>query len=336
MRVYLNLFIAFFCVSAFAQKDTITFKNKDVMVGELKQLNNNILTVKTSYSDKDFAIEFDKVVSLVLENKYSVVLSNGFRMYGYVKTETPNKAIITQENNVAIEVFLKEIVVLRKIDDGFWNHFKGSFDFGFNLTQTNNSKQFTFAGALSYYSERWIHRAEYNQLFTSQDDVEDIERTDWSMDSKRYLKRKWFVNSNFSFLSNTSQSLKGRFVPSLGAGNYLARNNQLYFLVGTGLTYNIEKYEDSSTDKTSTEAFLITEFNMFNFKKIELYVSAVGFPSLSESGRFRTDANFRFKYDLPFDFYFKTEVQVNFDNQPAAGAVKTDYVFSTGFGWEIK
>jgi len=336
MKIVLHLLIAFLSVAVFAQKDTITFKNKDVMVGEVKQLNNNVLTVSTSYSDKDFAIEFDKVVSLVLENRYSVALSSGLRMYGYVKTETPNKATIIQENNVTIEVSLNEIVVLRKIDDGFWKHFKGSFDFGYNLTRTNNSEQYTFAGVLSYYSEKWLHRADYNQLYTSQDDVEDIERTDWSLDTKRYLKRKWFIFSNVSFLSNTSQSLKGRLVPSVGAGNYLVRNNKLYFLLGSGLTYNIEKYEDSSTNKNSTEAFLITEFNMFNFKKIDLYASVTSLPSLSEKGRFRTDANFRFKYDLPFDFYFKTELQINFDNQPAVGAVKTDYVFSSGFGWELK
>ena len=150
------------------------------------------------------------------------------------------------------------------------------------------------------------------------------------------MKYYYRLNSNFSFLSNTSQSLKGRLVPSLAAGNYLVRSNKLYLLVGTGLTYNIEEYEDSSTNKTSTEALLIAQFNMFNFKDIDLYISAVGYPSLSESGRFRTDANVRFKYDLPFDFYFKTELQINFDNQPAVGAVKTDYVFSTGFGWELK
>lgn len=336
MKIFWIFFLASFSMTTVAQKDTITFKNKDVIVGELKQLSSNILTVKTSYSDKDFAIEFDKVATLVLENKYSVVLSSGLRIYGYVKSESDGKVVITQNNNVAVEVSLNEIVVLRKIDNGFWNHFKGSFDFGYNLTQTNNSEQFTFAGALNYYSERWIHRATYNRLFTSQDDVEDIERTDWSLDTKRYLKRKWFLNTNISFLSNTSQSLKGRFVPSVAAGNYLVRSNKLYLLVGTGLTYNIEKYEDASTDKTSTEAMVISQFNMFNFKDIDLYVSAVGYPSLSEKGRFRTDANFRFKYDLPFDFYFKTELQVNFDNQPAVNTVKTDYVFSTGFGWELK
>lgn len=335
MKIFWLLLFGLFFRAVSAQNDTIVLKNKNIIVGELKQLSSNVLTVETAYSNKDFLIEYDKVVSLILENRYSIVLSNGVRLYGNVKSAKPNNALITLYNS-SMEVPLYDIVVLRKIDDGFWNHFKGSFDFGYNLTQTNNSEQFTFSGSLSYISDKWMHQAQYNQLFTSQNDVEDIKRTDWSYDAKMYLKKKWFLNANFSFLSNTSQSLKGRFVPSFGAGNYLIRNNKLYLLVGSGLTYNIEQYEDPTLDKTSTEALFKTQFNMFNFKDIDLYFSAVGYPSLSEKGRFRTDLNFRFKYDLPLDFYFKSEIQVNYDNQPSEGSVKTDYVFSTGFGWQLK
>lgn len=336
MKNILTLFFGLFFITTFAQKDTIAFKNKDVIVGELKEMSSNVLILKTSYSDKDFNIEFDKVISLNLEHRYSVALSNGLRVYGFIKTTPENKIIITQNDNTIVEVKINEIVSLRKLDDGFWKHFKGSFDFGYVLTKSNNSQQLTFAGALNYFSEKWIHRAQYNQLIATQDDVEDIKRTDWSIDSKRYLKRKWFISSNVSFLSNTSQELEGRFTPSIGAGNYLVRNNKLFFLTGTGLTYNIEKYTNSDDNKNSTEMFISTQFNMFNFKNINLFISAIGYPSLSESGRFRSDFNFRLKYDLPFDFYFKTELQANFDNQPVASAVKTDYVFSTGIGWELK
>ena len=38
--------------------------------------------------------------------------------------------------------------------------------------------------------------------------------------------------------------------------------------------------------------------------------------------------------DLPYDFYLKLGGTVNYDNKPAAGAGKTDYVVQTGFGWE--
>ncbi|HOD55192.1 MAG TPA: hypothetical protein PKJ08_11740, partial [Candidatus Cloacimonadota bacterium] len=48
------------------------------------------------------------------------------------------------------------------------------------------------------------------------------------LDTKKYLQKQWFVNSNLSFLSNTSQSLRACFTPSFGAGNYLIRNNKLF------------------------------------------------------------------------------------------------------------
>lgn len=335
MKNAFTLLLGLFFISAIAQKDTITFKNKDIIVGELKQMTSNIVILKTSYSDKDFNIEFDKVASLNLEHRYSVALSNGLRIYGYIKT-VDSKVIITQNNNIGIEVDFNQIVSLRKIDDGFWNHFKGSFDFGYVLTKTNNSRQFNFAGTLNYSSEKWVHRAQYNQLSTTQDDVEDIERTDWSIETKRYLRKKWYLSSNLAFLSNTSQEIEARLTPSIGAGNYLVRNNKLYLLAGSGLTYNIENYTNSDDNKQSTEMFIMTQYSMFNFKNIDLFLSATGYPSLSEKGRFRSDLNFKIKYDMPYDFYFKTEIQVNYDNQPVALAVKTDYVFSTGIGWELK
>jgi len=335
MKNILILFLGLFFMTTYAQKDTITFKNKDIIVGELKEMSSNILIVKTPYSDKDFNIAFDKVTSLNLENRYSIQLSNGVRLYGTIKTKN-NKIVVTREDDSTIEIDLKQIVILTKVDDGFWNHFKGSFDFGYTLAKSNNSNQLNFTGSLNYISERWNHRLQYNQLESTQDDAEDIKRTEWSIDSKRYLKNKWFISSDLSFLSNTSQDIEERFTPSVGAGNYLVRNNKLFFLVGSGLTYNIEKYTNSTDNKESMEMFLTTQFNMFNFKKIDLFVSATGFPSLSEKGRFRADYSFKIKYDLPYDFYIKTELQANFDNQPVSSAIKNDYVFSTGFGWELK
>lgn len=336
MKNIFALLFGLFFMNSFAQKDTLTFKNKDVIVGELKEMSNNVLIFKTSYSDKDFNIEFDKIISLNLEHRYTVSFSNGVRAYGFINTKKDHKVIITQEDGSTVEAKIDQIVSLRKIDEGFWHHFKGSFDFGYVLTQTNNSQQLTFAGTLNYYSQYWTQRAAYNQLFSRQDNVEDIRRIDASVEFKRYLKKKWFLYSNVSFLSNTSQDLEGRLTPSIGPGSYLVRNNKLFFLVGTGLTYNIERYTDPADNKTSTEAILLTQFSMFNYKNISLYAAASGNPSLSERGRFRANLSTNVKFDLPYDLYFKTELQANYDNQPFPSTIKTDYVFSTGVGWELK
>lgn len=306
-----------------------------MLIGEVKTMSNNIITAETKYSNSDFKIEFDKVVKLKLVNKYSVYLVDGTNFYGTLRSNKENEATITGEDTIR-DVRLSSIVSLNKIETGFWKHFTGSFDFGYNLTKENNSQQLTFSLQLNYVSENWIHTAKYDELYTVQDGVDDINRVEVDLDAKRYYKNNWFFNSNFSFLSNTSQSIEGRYIPSLGMGNYLVRNNKLYFLVGGGLTYNIEKYFDPSNNKNSFEGVITTQFNAFNLKDVNINTSVVMFPSFSEKGRFRTDIDFSFKYDLPLDFYIKASVNANYDNQPAQNSTKMDYVFSTGFGWELK
>lgn len=330
----LSLFFLF-CIGLYAQNDTLYFKNKEVMVGKVKSMSNNILIAETKYSDQDFKIEFDKVVRLILVHNYSIYLVDGSSFYGTLKSRKDNEVTITYGDTIQ-DVLVSKIVSLNKIENGFWKHFTGSFDFGYNFAKTNNSKQLTFALQLNYISEKWIHTVKYDALNTVQDDVEDIERVDWELDTKKYYRDNWFFNSNFSFLSNTSQSIKGRFSPSLGMGNYLVRNNKLYFLVGAGLTYNIEKYFDSTINKNSFELVFSTQFKMFNYKDIDINTSVLMFPSLSEKGRFRTDIDFSFKYDLPLDFYIKSSISANYDNQPFEDTEKLDYVFSTGFGWKLK
>lgn len=335
MKYFLFCFFFLSCIGLYAQNDTIYFKNKEMMVGEVKSMSNNVLVAETKYSDQDFKIAFDKVVKLVLINKYTIYLVDGSSFYGTIKSKKDNEVVIADGDTIQ-EVLISKIVSLNKLEKGFWKHFTGSFDFGYNFAKTNNSKQLTLALQLNYISEKWIHTAQYDQLLNVQDDVEDIERVDWELDTKKYYRDNWFFNSNFSFLSNTSQSIKGRFSPSFGMGNYLVRNNKLYFLAGGGLTYNIEKYFDSSTDKNSFELIFTTQLNMFNFEDININTSVSMFPSLSEKGRFRTDLDFSFKYDLPYDFYIKSSVNANYDNQPSLDTEKLDYVFSTGFGWKLK
>jgi len=335
MKISWVAFILFPFFGLFAQKDTLLFKNSNVMIGEVKSMSNNVLVAETKYSDQDFKIEFDKVERLILVNKYSIHLADGHTYYGTLYSKEPNEVTITYGDTIQV-VRLNQIVHLNKIDTGFWKHFTGSFDFGYNFAKTNNSQQLTFALKLDYIGEKWIHSIKYDELNTVQDNVDDIERIDWYLDTKKYFKNNWFYNSKLAFLSNTSQSIKARINPSLGMGNYLIRNNKLFFVLGGGLTYNIEKYFDSSTDKNSLELVAVTQLNMFNFKDININSTILLFPSLSEKGRFRTDIDFSLKYDLPLDFYIKTALSANYDNQPSANTIKLDYVFSTGFGWQLK
>ena len=326
------------CITSltYAQKDTLVFKNKDIIVGEFKELKNNIITVKTSYSDADFKIEFDKVVSLQLENNYTIELINGTRLYGALKTNKYGQLIMHGVDNKDQLVELTEIVSMQKIHNRFFKRFKANFDLGFNLSRSNDTRQLTFAGGVTYLSDHWNHKFQYNLLHTYQENADNIDRIDWQFDSKNFLHNRWFIGASINFLSNSSQGLESRFTPGVGTGKYLFKNTKLYLLTGVGFVYNLEKYLDSSLNKKSTEGLITVQFNMFNFKNINFNTSINAYPSLSEKGRFRTDFNSYLKYDLPFDIYIKTGLQLNYDNQPAVSGFDTDYVFTTGIGWELK
>ena len=318
-----------------AQNDTIQLKNNAVLVGELKSLDKGVLIIETDYSDNDFKVEFNKVTGLIIERKCIIILTDGRRRFGNIKTNDKGIVEITSEKDKVEHFKLNEIVSLTEVNNIFWNRFKGSIDLGFNFTKANSDTQFTINGGLDYTDKNWLSKGKISVLNSDRDDAEKTKRTDASLQLIRILPRKWYLLTDVSFLSNTEQALDGRITPSLGMGKFIISTNKLYLGVTLGYSYNIENYVDSSLDKNSSELFLSSGFNMFDFKDIDLQSGVKLYPSLSEKGRFRTDFDLTLKYDLPYDFYIKMGFTLNFDNQPAVDGNEFDYIFTSGFGWEF-
>lgn len=331
------LMILFSCGIIYGQKDTLHLRSGEILIGEVKSMAAGVLVMETSYSDSDFKIEFDKVVKLNVERRYSIVLTRGRRRFGQLKPdpEVDGQLRIVQPDKSYESIKLWEIIALREVEGSFWQRISGSIDFGYNLTKANNSNQFTLGSQIGYIGETLTADFKLNALRTAQDNVEDVERTDGTLEINRLIGRRWYILANVSYLSNTEQAIRSRWSPSLGGGRLLAATNKLFWGVALGLTYNIENFEDRSLDKTSAELFVNTSLNMFDFKDFSLTSSLKIYPSITEKGRWRSDFDINLKYDLPLDFYIKLGTTVNFDNQPAVEGNDFDYVFTTGLGWEF-
>ena len=335
MNKYLFLFFLLICIWGNAQNDTIQLKNNDVLVGEIKSFTKGILIIETEYSDKDFRVEFNKVKGINIERKCLIILTNGRRRFGNIRTNTDGIVELTLDDGIVEHYKLQEIIALIEVDDRFWSRFTGSIDLGFNLIKANNNRQFTIDGGIDYTDEFWRSEGSISVLNSTQDDVEKTRRTDASLSLIRILPRKWYLLTDVSFLSNTEQALDARISPSIGIGKFLISTNKLYLGLSLGYSYNIEDYVDTSLNKTSSEIFISTEFNMFDYEDIDLKSGIKLYPSLSEKGRFRTDFDITLKYDLPYDFYIKMGFTLNFDNQPAIEGNDFDYIFNSGFGWKF-
>ncbi len=319
-----------------AQNDSLIFNNGNFMVGEMKSMNRNVLMVKTDFSDKDFAIEWDGIKEIYSETFFLVSLSDGRRFNGYLKSITNGKIHIITILGGIIEVEPHEIVFLEDIDKGFWSKLYFSIDVGLDLTKAHNFVQLSMRTTLGYKAERWNINGKYNSLYSKQDDIEDIKNIDGGIEYKYFMKNDLYPLASINFLSSTEQKLDLRNTWKAGMGKFIKHTNSVYWGLSLGLTYNIERYSDVTTKRESWEGFLGTELNMFNIGDLSLQTKIFAYPSFTETGRWRSDFYFDAKYEMPFDddFYIKLGTTVNYDNKPADGASEIDYTLHTGFGWE--
>ncbi|MBP1839372.1 DUF481 domain-containing protein [Formosa algae] len=333
---YLSL--AVFCnTQVKAQNDTLVLKNKDKLIGDIKEMNKGVLTIETDYSDSDFQIKWKDVIYVSSDQTYLMSLSNGRRVNSKLQTKTgdSNMIVLTQGTEV-IETKITDVVYVKAIENSFISRLDASLSIGFNFAKTNNLTQFSVLSNIGYTADKWGFSAGFNSVRSNQDDVEETKRTDANIGAKYFMRHDWFALANATFLSNDEQLLKLRSSTQGGIGKYIIHSNRVYFATGTGLAWTNENYTDASIDtKNSLEAFLSLELNMFDFDDISLYSNFVVYPSLTESDRVRTDLNLNLKYDLPLDFFVKLGLTHNFDSKPIEGASEVDYVFQTTLGWEL-
>lgn len=323
-----------FCVGiGIHAQDTISFKNGDQIIGELKSLDRGVIHFKTEYSDSDFNIGWSGVTQLTTTTVFLITLSNGERLSGSINSGDSVGLVLKVEDGIR-RVESIDIVYLKSLEEGFWSQVYANVDLGFSLTKSKNLKQITGAAGVGYLGELWAWDARINTLYSSQDSVQDTRRTDGIVSANFFLPHDWFLMGAVDFLSNTEQLLDLRSNTRFGLGYYIVHKNHWYWNVALGGAFVNEQYSSGESSKKSMETFIGTELNLFDLGDFSLFTKVTAFPGVTEQGRFRTDFKMDLKYDLPLAFYVKGGFTFNYDNQPTSGAPNSDYVLNTGLGWE--
>jgi hypothetical protein len=222
---------------------------------------------------------FSEVTEIKIEKLCFIVLTGGRRLTGYLKSEKPGFFIFTDTSGTKEEIPLQDLVVLDELDKRFWKRVSGNIDVSYNLTKANNTSQFTVGGGLYYRGPVWQSSFTINSLNSNQDNAEEITRTDMSADVTRILPRNWYLLANYSFLSNTEQALESRNSVRAGLGRFVALTNKLLWGLNVGVNLNFESFSDLTPDNESTELYIGSQFDMFDFSDWSLKTNINVFPS---------------------------------------------------------
>jgi len=325
---------SFLIPMAWSQKDTVFFDQKQVLLGELKELDQGILKIKTSYGEGDFQVEWLEVTGVATQTRFLITLSDGEVFNGRLRGFDPDTIDLITEGSRTVTVSRDEIVYLKPIDEGFADRLYFSIALGFNLARANNLSQFTSRTRFGYLSERWDLDGSLNGLQSVQNDTNFVRRYNAVLQYRQVLRHGWLLFQEVDILNSTELGLRIRTLAKIGAGKFLFRNNQFNWSVFAGPSFNFENFDGDSPKKRSVEGFFGTHVNLFDAEDISLYSQLIAYRSFTESRRWRTDFRFDIKYDLPFDFFLKLGFTLNFDNQPVESANRLDYVLDLTFGWE--
>ncbi|MBT8177776.1 MAG: DUF481 domain-containing protein, partial [Eudoraea sp.] len=325
------LFLCFPC--AIGQSDTVVFNNGNKVIGEIKNMNKGVLEIDAPYGDENFKIKWSEIKEIYTHSQF-VVSIKGEIYRGRLASISDQQIKIFDKDSVFITCTRDDIVYLNPFKKGFSDRFGAMVEAGFNMAKAQNLRQFSLRSSVSYKTDKWTADASYNIIRSSQDNVESIKRTDGLLNYRRILPKNWYLIGTIATLSNTEQLIDLRANSQLGIGKFIISSNKAYWGVKAGTNNNLEHFINETTSRNTWEAYLGTEVNFYNTGDLNLSFLYMGYSGLTDKGRYRADVNFDAKYDLPLDFFIRTGVTFNYDNQPAENASETDYILRTGIGWE--
>src|SRR6476620_12526778 len=89
--------------ASYAANDVVITTTGDRLVGEIKSVEKDVLTLSTDYSDADFKIKWDKIASIESDRQFLVETFDGKRLSGSLKPDPEKKAAVeVAANNVPL------------------------------------------------------------------------------------------------------------------------------------------------------------------------------------------------------------------------------------------
>jgi hypothetical protein len=330
----LGLLLAAAVPAIAARTDVIVLRNGDRLTGEVIELRQGKLKVKTD-DMSTISIEWDKIAGVTTAERYDVTMRDGTRLLGRLAAGPARSVQVVADGGTSTSVAMADIVSMAAIKSGFLGRIDGSVDLGGSYTKASGVAQVSLDAEARYRRPAYGVATAFSTNFTRQPDSPDTSRYSGKINYTRYRGRQWFVSSLGLFEGNEDLGFTFRGTGALSLGRYLARSNRLEWLLTGGFAGGRESPLDGD-DVTNVDLLVGTDLSVFayDYPTTRLDLSLLIFPSLDDAGRIRVNANGKFKQELFRDFFVAVSVYDAFDNRPkAATAERNDVGGSLSFGW---
>jgi putative salt-induced outer membrane protein YdiY len=324
-----------FVPGAASAQEFLIHVNGDSINAEIKKFERGKLTYEIPGSSSA-SLEFQNVATIGSPEDWDIELTGKRALFGSILpgTEAGYVRVVTVSDTV--EVAVAEIVKMTNVNKTLWSRFDGYVELGFNYAKANNATNFNFATSIDYRAPKWLFGFSLNSRFQDQDDAESFRRNQGTLYGNYLLPKTWYVGAFTQLEQNQQLDLDLRFLLGAIGGRDILQSNRVEWNWLVGVLSNREEYTGLEAT-TSAEALVGTRFSFFTFGDWEndLSSSLLVYPSLSESGRVRSDFDVSYRQDMFGDLYFRLSFYHQYDSEPPPGASDVDYGTTLALGWGI-
>lgn len=326
-------------LEAAPKTDVVSFLNGDRLTGEIKGLEKGQLELSTSTAGTVY-IEWDKVASIETKQYLDVETAGGVRYFGRSpQGEQPGRMRVLVEGEPEGQVLrIAEVVRIQPIDQGsLVKRLDGYLTVGFTYTKADNETQFNFSGGISSRNEVREWTLDGDTTINSQSDESSTSMFDVTLGNRRFLRERWFFQTFATAQGNEELGLNLRSVVGTGLGRYIVQGTSAEWAAFAGLAGAHENFE-SEPVQNSLEGLVGTQYSYFRYDTPKRSIDAglVVFPSITESGRVRAEADVSSRIEIVEDFFFDLTLYGSYDSEadPAAPS-NSDYGVVTSLGYSF-
>jgi hypothetical protein len=322
-------------------KDVLILKNGDKWTCEIKKLDHGYLYVGLDYVDGTVQVDWTKIASIQSSQLFVVTDEKGTVFEGPLSISNRSSDgvpfLIIQRAESPGKIPKADVTSIRQTETRFWHNLHGAVSSGSTFTKSNNQSQFNTNANMSYITQYWSSTAEFQSTFNGSRSAPSELRRDLNLSTLRLLNNSnYFAVGVADFLRSDEQDLALRSTLGGGFGKLLLNGDRTRFYILGGAVWTREHYTTTTPPYfNSAEGLIGAKLEYFRFKTTNYYISASAYPSMTDPGRIRFDANTGVKYQIVKDLYLNFNFYLNYDSHPPRATTKGDYGGSSSLGWSF-
>jgi hypothetical protein len=317
------------------KSDVIELRNGNHISGDIVSLEFGILTLSTD-NMSTLSIEWPAVRSVTSKFDFAIERSDGTKYHGTITTSSDGTDLVVQEEQGAARIPLEQVERISRFSRRFWERINGALSVGFSYGKSSSIQ----VGSVNFNANYRSTAVDSTLAFSG----------NTTKDSSGKTTNRFLLSSGLQFLQQSRNfwgllgslerdqelGIDARLIGGAAIGRRFIQGAYTELTGIVGLVATEEWIVDNPTSKTSVEAVVGGSWQVFKFvdPKTRLDLGLYLFPSLTESGRYRSTGNLNLTHKFPHDVTLGLTGYLSYDNRPPEPtAEKSDYGLTLNVGF---